>query len=953
MNQVILLKDRLKRKKLLRLLLLWLLPAVTLLASASTEKIASGTASLAPGDPHPRILVGNQSGSDFMKSLEHVEWKRQLVAAKLEQLERYMDLTQQDPEWMLSRLQMNWKTRHSEVYLVGGKFSHADGTAPVPTVRYSGSRDWATDYQTPELEEIQPYLDDKRGLYLQRKDNDEWEWVEPPKTGHIIENINEDVMQLVADAAFFYWLTGDEHYAEFAAPVFFQYMEGMHYRNPPTQVDDSHQAGLSGLATFEVIHEGIVVSLALTYDFLHGYFIKEKMDLTNSQAVFQKWGDQIIKNGVPNNNWNLFQARFLTYIALALEDDASYENGKGQQYYLKNTFDQSSERQIAIKESILVYDQSNGIWPESPSYSMHVTTTLLEILTLLDHATNANELSNYPIVEKAALAAFQYLFPSGYTVGFGDSNHRIIAPKNLELLISNYQKYGPKEKEVMISGLLQQLIQDNLYERTGRGLFELFFYVNQLSDDNISGDAEGALITPTFYAPNVSLFNQRLGDGENAMMVSTVGSFGNHAHANGIAIELFANGYVLGPDMGRGISYWNPDHREYYSQFPAHNTVVVDGLSSYRSMRSYHPFTLDNCFPKSGDRPLFDKVTFSKTSFYEPKTSADQQRLTAQILTRSKKGYILDIFRSQKAKDTVQTHDYFYHNLGQTLQIFDENNQPVALKETDELGTKHGEQKAYDYFENKTKTVLDGDITALFTLETNSQPNNLMKLWVKGQRSQQVFSVIGPKSRALSSGTAPETMVDAPIPAMVLRRNHQAWDDPFVVVYNPYMNDQENPITDVSFMDSGAGAQQVSVSMADGSRDMIIVGVSESSIFEKEQLLQNGLLSFARLSDNNSIDFVFVSGMNIYRGHGWEIISEGTPATVSIEREGAGLSIQNDQPVLLRIARTEDFNPGKMTIYKNGEISAVRSGKSSRFDSGQIEFRIAEASERVVIDHAN
>ena len=28
--------------------------------------------------------------------------------------------------------------------------------------------------------------------------------------------------------------------------------------------------------------------------------------------------------------------------------------------------------------------------------------------------------------------------------------------------------------------------------------------------------------------------------------------------------------------MGKGSSYWHSDHREYYSRFPAHNTVVVD-----------------------------------------------------------------------------------------------------------------------------------------------------------------------------------------------------------------------------------------------------------------------------------------------------------------------------------------------------------------------------------------
>ena len=898
---------------------------------------------------HPRILVNETLKGTFRDSVKEVAWKSKLIDRKKIKLQQYLSLCKDQPDWLLSRLQMNWETRHSEVYLVGGKFSHSDGNAPVPTVRYSGSRDWATDYQSLQLEDVQPYLDDKRGLYLQRKDTKEWGWVEPSKTGHIIENINEDVMRLVADAAFLYWLTGEIKYAEFAAPVFFQYMEGMHHRNPPTQIDDSGQAGLSGLATFEVIHESIVISLAITYDFLYDYFLQIGKDLSNSQAVFQKWGDQIIRNGVPENNWNLFQARFLTYIALVLEVDKAYKNGKGRQYYLRKTFDQSSPRQIALKESLLVYDQENGMWPESPSYSMHVNTTLLEILTLLDHLTGANELDNYPIVEKAAQAAFQYLFPSGFTVGFGDSNHRTVPPKNLELLIANYRKYRQEEKESVITGLLNQLIQNGTYERTGDGLFELFFYVDELLTEKHQ-DVENSLITPTFYAPNVSMFIQRLGKGKDAMMISTVGSFGNHAHANGIAIELFANNYVLGPDMGRGISYWNPDHREYYSQFPAHNTVVVDGISTYRAMRSYNPYTLENCFPKSQSNPLFEKVTYSKVSFVEPKTSSDQQRLTAQVMTESGQSYAFDIFRSKKIKDTTQMHDYIYHNLGQSVQILNKTGHPIALSPTEELASSQGEQKAYDYFTDKKKVILSEDFQTLFALQNQEQPDNLMRLWVKGQTGQQVYTVNGPKSRAISKGTAPEDILDAPIPALVLRRNNETWVKPFVVVFNPYQDIAKNSLEGVKFDQDQLGGQQITIDMVDGNRDQIRAGISETSVLEDDHFFQKGLLSVVRLSKTDVVEFIFVSGVNVFKYKGWDIISEGEPATVTVQKDGNRYFIQNDQPILLRIAKTSEFNPTKISTIRNNEQVEVKRGIVSRFNKDQVDFRLAKPYEILVLE---
>ena len=318
---------------------------------------------------HPRIYCTDAAKADFLQSVKQVPWKELIIENKKESLERYLSLCAADPDWLVSRLQMNWKTKHNKVLLRGGSFSHSEGTAPVPTVRFSGSRDWATDYMSPSLDEVEPYFDDERGMYLKTKSTEEKEWVHPSKTGHIIEGINSRIMNLVGDAAFLYWLTGEEKYAEFAILVYTQYMEGMYHREAPYDLTDSAQQRLSGLATFEVIHEGIVIPLTLTYDFLFNYFKESGYDLDLSVEVFQRWGDQIIKNGVGSNNWNFFQARFLTYIALALDENANYKNGKGQEYYLEQTFDVTTERQIALREASLNYDQETGIWPESDGIS--------------------------------------------------------------------------------------------------------------------------------------------------------------------------------------------------------------------------------------------------------------------------------------------------------------------------------------------------------------------------------------------------------------------------------------------------------------------------------------------------------------------------------------------------------------------------------------------------------
>ena len=60
---------------------------------------------------------------------------------------------------------------------------------------------------------------------------------------------------------------------------------------------------LVGMATFEVIHEDAVASITEIYANLGKYITRDR-DLY--EAAMKKWAENIIANGVPHNNWDLF-----------------------------------------------------------------------------------------------------------------------------------------------------------------------------------------------------------------------------------------------------------------------------------------------------------------------------------------------------------------------------------------------------------------------------------------------------------------------------------------------------------------------------------------------------------------------------------------------------------------------------------------------------------------------
>ncbi len=745
-------------------------------------------------------------------------------------IENVMIQVDKQPDWLYSRLQMFWKTKASDVFVNGEAFAHPGGErAAEPTVKYNGTRGFESQYNRPKLEDLVPYDDDEQGnvTYI-NKVTGKMEKTSPAKTGCNIAGVNRYIIGIARDAARIYAATGDIRYGQMAAKVFDVYMKGIAYRNVPIDLNHGHQQTLVGMTTFEVIHEDVINELTQMYPLIKPLV---KDDQAVIEAGFKKWAENIIANGVPHNNWDLFQADFIVKIALVLQDNQAYADGKGKQYYLDYIVNQNSIRQWSMNKLIdFGFDAKSKTWYESPGYSTTVLSSICDFANMLDEKAGIDLFKQRPILKEAVKTSAEYLFPNRMIAGFGDTHPGYLNTGGIDQVL----KYATRHKN-------KNLIS------------EMNLLKNAVAPQAPISEIE-AYTSTLFYAPNVSWIAMRSGmDKQHDLMASVNASLGNHQHANGISLELYGKGYVLGPDAGIGRTlYSGLDYLEYYSQMPAHNTVVVDGVSSYPVMMSQHAFKIVASYPEVSkeqpaskklsekklsiqkDSELKDKITYATVSFIEPETQAQQQRTTAIVKTSAKGGYYIDVFRSKKKEGGDKTHDYFYHNLGQEMKVMDAaSGLSLDMKPTEELAFAGGHLYAYSYIYDKKSAEMQNSVKTQFVTKIlddkvveamDGQREITMTMWMKKDENRTIFQALSPVNLEYERmPNQPYKVDEQPVLTFVARQKGEAWNHPFVCVYEPSSDTEPGDIASVDyFTPSEPSAVGIIVKLKDGTEQRIV-----------------------------------------------------------------------------------------------------------------------------------
>jgi hypothetical protein len=245
--------------------------------------------------------------------------------------------------------------------------------------------------------------------------------------------------------------------------------------------------------------------------------------------------------------------------------------------------------------------------------------------------------------------------------------------------------------------------------------------------------------------------------------------------------------------------------------------------------------------------------SFSSVNYHEPSTGTNQKRTLALIRTSDNTGYYVDIYHS----DNKEKNEYLYHNLGQSISIFDREDNPIAKHPTVEL-SEHtdGYGPGYKLFEDKRSTNIYGnDVKAQFCLKKEGKEDVFMDMHIAGGEDREYFTAMAPKSY-----TAPAEYQLLPNPVAIVRHHGEAWKNPFMVVYESYTGDGTNTIRSVS--GESDGETSILKVKGDHGKQTIIQSFSKKA-WEKEGEIfaghfgvisyQNEKLSYLYLGDGTRI----------------------------------------------------------------------------------------------------
>ncbi|TBN02972.1 hypothetical protein EYD45_10475 [Hyunsoonleella flava] len=676
-------------------------------------------------------------------------------------------------------------------------------------------------------------------------------------------------LQVALDCSEMYYLTQDEKYAHVASSILYSFVKSVQ------QSEVSTWRGRGGwLFPYDGFREVRVIGfrLPLIYDFIHPYLKKEgkafdiiKNEKVNfpfeeAQKVFKAYANITVNYGQTGSNHCALEAPSLVFNALAMDDENERE--KWLSYFLT----ESTDNQDALNVMVKNYKNEGDIWPETSQYLNHTTSILARLMLVVNKYNPMLKLGERYVNVLHALPRLDYfIYPNNEIVRWGDGHRSAHAPyeayenayalAEMDELMTIQNKFAP---------LINKAIDNGKYKR--KGTEALFWY-----DDSFDNESTTIDLTRTDRVYHAGIVLQRnlssTNNPKDGLMCFVGGAHMVHGHAGGMDMELYGEGQVLGVDNGR--KRYGVDLHENYSRiFAAHNTVIVNGSSQGEGgwvnlgMNSVQLIAMEPEVGKEGVSPYH---SFSQTSFEDDKgdkAEATQERTLALIRTSPNTGYYVDVFRS-KSRLPNEYHDYLYHNIGDKL-VFE--NKDLDFKKTPDRymanaslpwkRNKTYKHPGWHFFENvRTSKVYEKDVKATFHTKRLSQGAVFMQLHIPGFENRTYTKVKAP-----TTFEAPEPYHKKFTPTLVIRNKGEAWNNPFVVVYEPF-NEKENPsIQSVDKIEQDGRYKGLKIISETPTEVLVqyIITQSKDEVYQSDTIHFEGTFAIITLDENEKLQSIYI-----------------------------------------------------------------------------------------------
>lgn len=731
---------------------------------------------------HPCIYTSPADKAAIRQKIENEVWAKNAFAKVRAGVEKYADRHVTDPEWIISRLAMYWKDgeRYTQCYLKKQNWDRGEGNAPVPTVRMPGMRTW-NKYNNVPLEDRTPY-NETGDMWGINKQNPSGPPVKVPykESGHMIRGNNVEILTLAENAAFVYWITGEEKFARFAADIFNTWLVGTYYMNPILDPEKScgsaggwEPGGICGYYDYEQIHDDLAMHAAIAYDFAYDYLMQHphahlkeigKDTKTVTSEVFKRFIDLGMIRGGKEGNWNVNGWNMILRPILTLDSNDVYADGKGREYYLNFLVKESTPYHNAIPDMLKAYNPITGLWPEAPGYAFGTVQMLLDWAGILKRA-GVDIIAGNPILQKAAMAAFPWMDDASNMVVFGDSRGGSANFQTFEDLLTYYTRMNSKEDINKVASALNEAISLGKYSRDNANWTGLCTYTPTLPS------AEAEVGERASYSPHHRFITMKNWNAPYKMMAALYGGVkGAHLTPNGLAMQLYAYGYALVPDAAAYESYWAKDYA--YHQSPTGTNTILPGYTEGDiTINAMEPMVTQNEFVN--DKELTPFLNFADVS------AGEKRRMVAVVRTSDNSGYYVDIFRSD-----LEDNDYLFHNVGSSISVTDAKGIALPAMPLGKLEKTY--HRGYDYFTNLRQSISDGDFIAFW----NMPEGITSRLWMTGAEGRTIYQADAPAT-TVNKGLTPGniSMPPAVTPTLIVRQDgNNAKTHPFVSVYEAYKN---------------------------------------------------------------------------------------------------------------------------------------------------------------------